>query len=179
MPDFEDVLAEQGHSDDTQTVYVRDQSATRVHGHLVRMSQSLAQHVEGQVVRLHQAVAQVVHAEAHVRLGLLQVADADEISLQQSGALAVRAQSLEAHTSPLGLVAANQARLANCQVGVVVGTHVETHDVRSVIVIGSTLDGQVKALLDQRSALLLGLGVGTALGLLSLLTKFVGRRPRR
>ena len=104
------------------------------------------------------------------------VIDADTLRMNHSLALAANSETLAVEQSRLGILRTSDATLADTQVSILVGDHIQAANVNALLLIGDTIEGDVKPVLDSRGALLFGLAVGGVLGLFSLL---FGRRSRR
>jgi hypothetical protein len=69
--------------------------------------------------------------------------------------------------------------LDGAQAGVIVGRRVEAKNARTIVLIGRHVEGNVETMLDPRGALLFGLGFASVVGLTSILSRLLFRRPRR
>jgi hypothetical protein len=99
--------------------------------------------------------------------------------VRESSLLAARTGALTLQQSGVGLVTAQDAHLENAQAGIVIGQRVETKNTRTVVLIGRHIEGNVETMLDSRGALLLGLGLASAVGLISILMGLFRRTRRR
>lgn len=155
------------------------------------VSEMDVQNVQAEAVRMHQASAQSIVAE--------------DVAMQQSAAAAVKSTRVSAHQSALaavetvevlsqqtfvgmlqaeqasisgytGMVRAGNAEIRNAIAGVVAGTDVRVSDSRTVLLIGTNIQGSVTTIMNTRSALIAGLVAGLFSGMMLLLGQALFRR---
>ncbi|MFN8595706.1 MAG: hypothetical protein U0559_05940 [Anaerolineae bacterium] len=146
---------------DASTVEVNSSAAKTIQADKVEMRSSGAQSIDADVVEMRASNAQTIRA--------------DTVRIQQGNAAQMQAQTLAAEQSNLGLVRTTEATLADSNVFALVGDHVQAANVRSVWLVARQIEGDAKALFDPRSALALGLGLGSAIGLWSIFASLMRR----
>lgn len=122
----------------------------------VELIQSSADSVSGRQVKMHQSGAQRVSGT--------------NISMVGSGAQKVEAVKAEISNSGVWLLRGNEFVIDRSLIGVMAGKTINAHRVYSGVVIGRSIAGNVKAVLDARSAFALGAGV--VVGLTFVLTVY-------
>lgn len=142
-------------------VEVKSTAAQSIQADKVEMRSSTAQTIDADVVDMHSSSAQTIQA--------------DTVRMQQCNTARAQVQSLAAEQSVLGSVRASEATLADSSVFALIGDRVQAANVRSVWVIARQVEGDVKALIDPRGALALGVGLGSAIGLFSIIVSLMRR----
>jgi hypothetical protein len=148
----------------------------RVQAELVRMHQSSAREIAADEVELHQSISVDVngsHLSAHE--SALGMVNAVEVQMQNSGAAALRAQSatINGYT---GAVIAGQAQLGNTYAGLVAAQDVKGERIESIVLLARRVEGDVRTIVDTRTALLAGLVGGLFTGMIFLLGQALFRR---
>ena len=121
---------------------------------VVELTQSSAENVTGRHVKMHQSGAQRVSGT--------------NISMVGSGAQKVDAVKAEVSNSGIWLLRGNEFVIDRSLIGVMAGKTINSHRVYSGVVIGRSIAGNVKTVLDARSAF--ALGAGAIVGLAFVLT---------
>jgi hypothetical protein len=143
---------------------------------MAEVESSAAKTIQADKVEIRSSAVQTIDADVvEMRASNAQTIQADTVRIQHGNAAQMQAQTLAVEQSNLGLVRTSEATLADSNVFALVGDHVQAANVRSVWLVARQIEGDAKALLDPRSALALGLGLGSALGLWSLLTSLMRR----
>jgi preprotein translocase subunit Sec61beta len=78
--------------------------------------------------------------------------------------------------SRVGVLRASEATLADSSVFALVGDRVQAANVSTLWLIAQHVEGEVKAVIDPRSAVLLGAAFGGVFGLFSLVSGVLRRR---
>ena len=104
--------------------------------------------------------------------------NAENAIVRDSILTVARTGALSVEDSAVGVAVAQGAHLQNSAAGVVVGQRVDTHNTRTLVLIGRQIHGDVETVLDPRGALLLGLGLGAAAGIVSFLLGLIRRTDR-
>ena len=107
--------------------------------------------------------------EARLRLSAASRVNAGRCALQTSAAGVVYCQDARAKNSALGATVANAATLSRCRALLIAGRHVSLADSRPLFLLAGSTDGQVRPMLDVRSAAALGTMLGLMLGVATLL----------
>jgi hypothetical protein len=76
------------------------------------------------------------------------------------------------------LATAREAHLDNARAGVLAAQRVDARNTRTILMLGREIHGDVETMLDPRDALLLGLGLGVAVGAVSVLMRLFRPRSR-
>jgi hypothetical protein len=90
----------------------------------------------------------------------------------------MRSEQVSLDHSAAGVIAGGQIQGAEIRSGVVAGQEVQANHVRTGLLLASHVDGPVETLLDQRTALTLGVAFGLVSGLLSLVRALLVRRDQ-
>ena len=160
-----------------QPVEMSGQTIEQVQGDIVRLQQCGVQRLDAGQAQLVQSIAGRVEAEwVETQQTAAQIIEADTVRLRGSLALGVRAETIAAEQVGALAIRAEQATLADSNAGILIGENVQAGNVRTFLFVGRQVDGQVNTTFDSRSAALLGLAVGAALGVLSLIGGLLGRR---
>ncbi|MBI2846174.1 MAG: hypothetical protein HYX86_06480 [Chloroflexi bacterium] len=145
-----------------QEVRMYQSGAQSIHAQEVHIEQAGARRIEAQEVTIHQGGAQAVHA--------------DTVSISQGGAVMVNSGSLDLEQSGVLLATSQDLQMTNSSAGAVVGQNIRADQIRSVLVLAGSTQGEVRTVFDQKSALALGTALGASLGLISILRSLFTRR---
>ncbi len=149
---------------------IEQQQIADVSGQTVNLTQSSAAQVDADRVEMTQSAARVVDADAvEMNSSAAQIVEAETVRLSGSAALGARAETLAVEQSILGLVRTTDATVADSAVLMLAGDEVQAANVNAFFVYAGNAEGDVKALLDWRSAVVIGAVAGVVLFLLSLL----------
>lgn len=118
--------------------------------------------VEERQVNLTQASAHHIHA--------------DEVSLQQSFAQSVTADNVNLDQAAAGLVRSARASITNGAAGVLVGDRISAENASAIFFVARNINGNVKTVFDQKSALALGAGAIIVWSLIKVLGIFSGSK---
>ena len=156
-------------SDQPQVTNISQADVGSIHAELVRMHQANAENITADEVELQQSAAGNVkanHVSAH-QSALARV-EAGEVLSQSSGTGFVQAEkaSVSGYT---GAILAGSADIHHGMAGFVAGREVHVQDVRTILLLGQNINGDVTTLMDSRSALIAGLVGGLFAGLMLLL----------
>jgi hypothetical protein len=111
-----------------------------------------------------------MHASAALRI------EADTVRMVQSRAFMARTETLAVEQSSVGVLRATEATLADSSVFALIGDRVQAANVNTLWLIANNVEGEVKAVIDPRSAVLLGATFGGVFGLLALISSVLRRR---
>ena len=153
--DMNEVDKEQLNDVSGQTVNLTQSSAAHVDADRVEMAQSAARVIDADVVEMNNSAAQMVEAET--------------VRLSGSAMLGGRTETLAVEQSVLGLVRTTDATVADSVVLMLAGDEIQAANVNALFVYAGNAEGEVRALLDWRSAAVVGAVAGVVLFLLSLL----------
>ena len=121
------------------------------------------------------ATRQLRAQEARLRLSAAGWVNAGRCALQTSAAGGLYCQDARAKNSTFGAAVANAATLSRCQALLVAGRYVSLADSRPLFLVAGSTDGQVRPMLDLRSAAALGATLGLVLGAATLLRAILQR----
>src|SRR5688500_4637132 len=155
---------------------------------VTNISQAEVGSVNAQLVRMHQANAESITAdEVELQQSAAGNVKANHVSANQSAMARVEAGELLSQSSAIGFVQAETASISGYTGAVVAesadihhgmavfvaGREVHVQDVRTVLLLGQNVDGNVTTLMDSRSALIAGLVGGLFAGLMLLLGRML------
>lgn len=129
-----------------------------VSAHEVKMSQSGASHISASKVEMIQSGAEVINSE--------------KIEAKQSLAVLVKAKEGSFEESRIGIAQAEKAEFSGSKVGIALCGSIKSQDGRAFIVLAREVAGTMETVFDGFTAFKFGLGVGLALGLVSVLRSF-------
>ena len=143
----------------------------------VELKSSAAKSIDADSVTMHSSAAQTIDAAAiEMHSSAAQRVVADTIRMVQSQAFSAHTETLAVEQANLGLLRATDATLADSTVFALVSDRVQAANVSTVWLIARHVEGEVKAVIDARSAVLLGAAFGGVFGLLSLVSGVLRRR---
>ena len=149
---------------------IEQQQLNDVSGQTVNLTQSSAAHIDADRVELTQSAARVVDADAvEMNSSAAQMVEAETVRLSGSAMLGARTETLAVEQSVLGLVRTTDATVADSAVLMLAGDEIQAANVNAFFLYAGHAEGEVKALLDVRSAMVIGAVAGVVLFLLSLL----------
>ena len=152
------------------TTEIEQQQLNDVSGQTVNLTQSSAVHVDADRVEMTQSAARVVDADAvEMSSSAAQMVEAETVRLSGGAMLGARAETLAVEQAVLGLVRTTDATVADSAVLMLAGDELQAANVNAFFVYAGNAEGEVKALLDLRSAAVIGAVAGVVLFLLSLL----------
>jgi hypothetical protein len=149
---------------------LEQQQLNDVNGQTVTLTQSSADHVDADRVEMTQSAARVIDADVvEMKNSAAQMVEAETVRLSNSAVLGARAETLAVEQSVLGLVRTTDATVADSAVLMLAGDEIQAANVNALFVYAGNAEGEVKAVLDWRSAAIVGAVAGVVLFLLSLL----------
>jgi hypothetical protein len=149
---------------------ISQQQLNDVSGQTVSMSQSSAGHIDADRVEMTQSAARTVDADAvEMSNSAAQLVEAETVRINNSVMVGARTETLAMEQSGLGLVRTTDATVADSFVLMLAGDEIQAANVNALILCAGNAEGEVKALLDWRSAALIGAVAGVVLFLLSML----------
>jgi hypothetical protein len=164
--------------DQPQVTNLTQARADSVRADLVRMHQSFAAKIEADEIELHQAAAVKVqggNVSAHeTALGSVIAA---HVELQNSGAAAINAEKVDVNGFA-GVVIAENAELGNTYAGMVGARQVRGERIESIVLLAGRVEGDVKTVVDTRTAILAGMVGGLLAGTVLLIGRALFRYNR-
>ncbi len=149
---------------------IEQQQLNDVSAQTVNLTQSSAVHVDADRVEMTQSAARVVDADAvEMNRSAAQMVEAETVRLSGGAMLGARAETLAVEQAVLGLVRTTDATVADSVVLMLAGDEIQAANVNALLVYAGNAEGEVKALLDLRSAAIIGAVAGVVFFLLSLL----------
>ncbi len=149
---------------------IEQQQLNDVSGQTVTLTQSSATYIDADRVELTQSAARAIDADAVELTGsVAQMVEAETARLTGSAMLGARTETLAVEQSVLGLTRTTDATIADSAVLMLAGDEIQAANVRAFFVYAGNAEGEVKTLLDWRSATVVGVVAGLVLFLLSLL----------
>ncbi len=149
---------------------IEQQQLNDVSGQTVTLAQSSAAHIDADRVELTQSAVRVIDADAvELNGSIAQMVEAETMRLTGSAMLGARTETLAVEQSVLGLARTTDATVADSAVLMLAGDEIQAANVNAFFVYAGNAEGDVKALLDWRSAAVVGAVAGVVFFLLSLL----------
>jgi hypothetical protein len=149
---------------------IEGQQLNDVSGQTVTLTQSSAAHINADRVELTQSVVRIIDADAvELNSSIAQMIEAETARLTGSAMLGARTETLAVEQSVLGLARTTDATVADSAVLMLAGDEIQAANVSAFFVYAGNAEGEVKALLDWRSAAVVGAVAGLVFFLLSLL----------
>lgn len=159
-----------------QVTNLSHSDADLIQAELVRMHQSDAQEIDTDEVELNVSAALNIKAQtATAHETIIGVMNAGEVSLTNSGVAAIRAETANVNGA-VGAVVAGSANLGNTYAGVIAAREVRGERIETLVLLSGKVEGQVSTMFDARNALIAGLVGGLFGGLIFLLGRMLLRR---
>ena len=159
-----------------QVTNVSHADVKSVHAEVVRMHQADAEFIRADRVELQQsAAANVKASQITARTSALGMVDAAELHVENSAMGVIQAENATV-SGYAGVIAAGRAEVHHSAVGYLAGSEVKAENVRTVLLLARTVQGNVTTTLDTRGALIAGLVGGLFGGLMLLLGRALTRR---
>lgn len=160
-----------------QVTNVSHSDVQSVHAELVRMHQADAETITAEEVELQNSAAGNVKANNVTgQMILMGAVNAREVSVHKGvmGFIQAEQASVSGYT---GAVAAGSADVRQSVVGLVAGTDVHVEEGRTILLLATSVNGNVTTLFDSRTALIAGLVGGLFGGIMLLLGRMLfGRK---
>ena len=161
-----------------QVVNLSNVSVENVEAELVRTDQTGIQQLNAEEVELHiSAVGTAQATNLHSHYSALGVVTSQQATVQDSISGGIQAESLT-FNGVTALALANSMSIQDVDAIVIAGTDVHADNIRTGILIGKQVHGNVTTVVDGRTALLAGLVGGAVAGLILLAGKLLFGRKR-
>ncbi len=175
-PEDPESESEEAGEEESLVTNLAHSDADLVQADLVRMHQSSAQEITAEEIELHQSLAARVQATRitthESALGLVNAAEVQAINTGIGG---VHGENVSVDGFA-GAVIAGKAELGNTIAGLVAADQVQGERIETFLLLARHVDGDVKTIVDTRTALLGGMVGGLFAGMIFLLGQALFRR---
>lgn len=101
----------------------------------------------------------MVAGEVSVRASAVRSVSGGDVEIGQSAVRSVQAETAAIDNSAMMAASAGQLSVSNSRVGVLAGRTVDARSVRTLLLIAPRVRGEVRTLIDWKSALAVGAGI--------------------